>query len=103
MQDRIEFQRYRGLKSGWFEGQILEMAQLTTENYFSIEKWLEANGSEAHFWTNESFIVGLWVFGTWHDGSSKTPAPFGWWVYRTEDGRIGVAAEVTLGEHYASA
>jgi hypothetical protein len=97
--DPIELRRYRG-QGSFLDGETLEAVQLTVGNFLTVEDWLEANGSEVHLWTNESYVVGLWVFNTWHDRSDKTPAPFGWWAYRTEDGRIGVAAEVSLDSHY---
>lgn len=102
--DKIEWQTYRGTSAGHFDGEAIEMAQLTPDNYGDIRKWLEARGSEVHYWTNESFIVGLWVFDTWHDGSAKTPMPFGWWIYQSpSDGKVGIASEPALKKHYVPA
>jgi hypothetical protein len=81
----------------------VKAVQLTLDNFREVKRWLEDNGSNVHYWTNESFVVGLWVFNTWHDRGDKTPVPFGWWVYQAETGSIGVASEVTLKEHYTLA
>lgn len=97
----LEPRRFRGTGKGWFEDEIIEMIQLTIDNFMAVQAWLEDNDSEAHLWTNESYVIGLWVHNTWHDGSGKTPMPFGWWVYRSpHSGRTGVASDVALAEHY---
>ena len=80
---------------------LAEAVQLTSENFLSVQDWLEENGATAHLWTNESYVVGLWVHNTWHDRSDKTPVPFGWWVYRTaDDGSIGCGSEISVEGHW---
>jgi hypothetical protein len=100
---KLDFERYSGTDKGWFEDEFIEMVQLTNENYADVEEWLENHGCKVSYWTNESFIIGLWVTGTWHDGSSKTPVPFGWWLYQSPHGSMGAASEPAIRKHYQPA
>lgn len=78
----------------------VEAVQLTSRNFSEVQRWLNSKRADATLWTNESFVVGLWVDNTWHDRHDRTPVPFGWWVYEDADGRVGVASEVSYEEHY---
>ncbi len=99
--DPLDFQRYRGNKDGWFDSDTIDMAQLTSSNYSAARQWLEAHGCATDLWTNESWIVGLWIAGTWHDSGKRTPVPFGWWLYLSPTtGRVGVVSEVALRKDY---
>lgn len=100
MHDPIVF---TSLFSSYYKTGRVEAVQVTTKNFRTVEIWLDEHGNETSVWTNESFVIGLWIYGAWHDSYGRTPMPFGWWVYRTEDGDIGVASPEALEEHYAPA
>jgi hypothetical protein len=99
----LKFEHYRGTDKGWFPDDDIDMVQLTVENYQDVRTWLENHGCEVSFWTNESCVVGLWVANTWHDGKSKTPVPFGWWLYKDPHGDMGAASEPAMRKHYTPA
>jgi hypothetical protein len=96
----LAFTRYVG---SYYSIGLVDAVQLTRKNYGEVEEWLKENGSDIHYWTNESLIIGFWVFNTWHDRHDKTPVPFGWWVYLSDSGMIGAASEGAIDEHYTLA
>jgi hypothetical protein len=99
--EKFKFERYRGNDRGWFKDEPIDMVQLTNENFGTVKQWLEGNDCEVSYWTNEAFVIGFWVSNTWHDGGSKTPVPFGWWLYKSpHSGEMGAASAVSLEQHY---
>lgn len=61
---KLEFERYRGAEKGWFEDEFIEMVRLTDDNFTDVREWLENHGCKVSYWTNEAFVIGLWVTNT---------------------------------------
>lgn len=104
MDDPIRPARYRGSETSWLPDKIIEVVELTEGNFLTVEKWLNGLGGDASEWTNESFVAGIWLGGTWHDRGRRTPVPFGWSVYYCpQTSEIGAACPYALEANYEPA
>ncbi len=78
----------------------VQAVQLTSSNFQDVQEWLREHDCVAPEWTNESFVIGLWVPNTWHDRGKRTPVPFGWWIYLRPNGSVGVGSEVAVEQNW---